>query len=137
MAADIIKMTMDLGLALQQSESDKVLENARKLNDADEELQKQIGEFNLARMDLNNELSKEERSEDRVNDLNDKIHELYVQIMNNESMVAYNQAKNQMDSLMQYLSDILSAAVNGEDPTKVERSAGGCTGSCGSCSGCH
>ncbi|MEG1932309.1 MAG: YlbF family regulator, partial [Pygmaiobacter sp.] len=73
---------------------------------------------------------------DRINDINDKIHELYLAIMNNESMVAYNQAKNQMDGLMQYITEILTAAVNGEDPTTVERSSG-CSGSCGSCGGCH
>lgn len=137
MENDIIKMTMDLGVALQETNTFRVLDNARKLNDADQELQQSIGDFNLARMDLNNEISKgEEKSEDRVNDLNEKIHTLYLEIMNNESMVAYNQAKNQMDGLMQYVSDILSAAANGEDPTKVERSSG-CTGSCGSCGGCH
>lgn len=138
MENDIIKQTMDLGLALQQTNTFRVLDNARKLNDADEELQKDISEFNLARIDLNNELSKgADKSEDRVNDLNDKITDLYRSIMDSESMVVYNQAKNQMDGLMQYLTEILSAAVNGEDPTKVERSSEGCTGHCGSCGGCH
>lgn len=135
---DVIEMTKQLGLELQKSEAFKVLDNARKLNDADQELQQQIADFNLARMDLNNEIAKgDEKDTDRVNDINEKIHALYMDIMNNESMVAYNQAKNQMDSLMQYITDILTAAVNGEDPNAVQQSSGGCTGSCGSCGGCH
>lgn len=137
MENDIIKQTMDLALALQQTNTFRVLDNARKMNDADEELQKAIGEFNLARMDLNNELSKgDEKDEDRINDLNETITTLYGSIMNNDSMVAYNMARTQMDSLMQYLTDILTAAVNGEDPTQVEQSSG-CSGSCSSCGGCH
>lgn len=138
MENDIVKKTMELGLALQETNTYRVLDNARKLNDADEELQQAIGEFNLARMDLNNELSKgADKSEDKINDLNDKITDLYRSIMENDSMTSYNMARNQMDSLMQYLTDILTAAVNGEDPTKVEQSASGCTGSCSSCGGCH
>ena len=135
---DVIELTKQLGLELQKSEAFKVLDNARKLNDADQELQQQIADFNLARMDLNNEIAKgDDKNTDRVNDINEKIHALYMEIMNNESMVAYNQAKNQMDTLMQYITDILTAAVNGEDPTAVQQSSVGCSGSCGSCGGCH
>ena len=55
---DIIDQVRALALELQKDQRYLVLENARRMNDADEELQQQIGEFNLARIDLNNEISK-------------------------------------------------------------------------------
>ena len=43
-----------------------------------EELQNLIGEFNLARMDLNNEISKSERSDERIAELNTKVNEMCI-----------------------------------------------------------
>ena len=60
--------------------------SARKLNDRDEELQNMIGEFNLARMDLNNEIGKTERSDARIAELNEKVNDLYGKIMADEGM---------------------------------------------------
>ena len=70
---DIIDQVRALALELQKDERYLVLENARRMNDADEELQQQIGEFNLARIDLNNEVSKQEKNAERITELNEKI----------------------------------------------------------------
>ena len=40
-----------------------------------------IGEFNLARMDLNNEIGKSERNDARIAELNEKVNDLYGKIM--------------------------------------------------------
>ena len=58
-------------------------------------------------------------------------------VMTNPSMVAYNQAKSDMDQLLAQVNDLVTQCVNGEDPDTVQPSAGGCSGSCSSCSGCH
>lgn len=137
MAVDIIKMTMDLAVALQSTETYKNLEKARIANDNDEQLQQMLGDFNMTRMTLSNMAADPERDDDKVNELNDKIHALYVQIMNNPSMVAYNMAQKQMENIINYMNDIITAGVNGEDPTEVQPNAGGCSGSCGTCGGCH
>lgn len=133
---DIIDQVRALALELQKDQRYLVLENARRMNDADEELQQQIGEFNLARIDLNNELSKPEKDADRIASLNEKIQKIYGDIMSNESMVAYNTAKTEIDQLMQYINTILVTAVNGGDPMTVEEPAA-CGGDCSGCSGCH
>lgn len=83
---DIIDQVRALALELQKDQRYLVLENARRLNDADEELQQQIGEFNLARIDLNNEVSKQEKNAERITELNEKIQSIYTDVMNNESM---------------------------------------------------
>ena len=133
---DIIDQVRALALELQKDERYLVLENARRMNDADEELQQQIGEFNLARIDLNNEVSKQEKNAERITELNEKIQSIYTDVMNNESMQAYNEAKTEMDNLMQYINAILTTAVNGGDPMTVEEPSS-CGGDCSGCSGCH
>jgi len=129
-------MTRNLGIEIQKDQRYQILENARRLNDADEELQKQIGDFNLARIDLNNEVSKSDKDADRIAQLNEKVQSIYTDIMNNESMQAYNEAKSDVDQMMQYINSILTTAVNGGDPMTVQEPSS-CSGSCSSCSGCH
>ena len=133
---DIIEMTRNLGMEIQKDKRYQILENARRLNDADEELQKQIGDFNLARIDLNNEVSKSDKDAGRIAQLNEKVQSIYTDIMNNESMQAYNEAKSDVDQMMQYINAILTTAVNGGDPMTVQEPSS-CSGSCSSCSGCH
>ena len=92
-----------------------------KKNDEDEALQQLIGDFNLARIDLNSELSKSaDKDQDKVNELNVKVNQLYNDIMANESMAAYNEAKAELESVMNYVNAIINTAVNGGDPMTLE-----------------
>ena len=61
------------------------------------ELQRLIGEFNLKRMSINNEASKKERDQEKLSKLNTEMREAYSQIMSNENMIAYNDAKAAFD----------------------------------------
>ncbi len=133
---DIIELTRNLAMEIQKDQRYQILDNARRLNDADEELQQQIGDFNLARIDLNNEVSKADKNADRIAELNEKVQSIYTDIMNNESMQAYNDAKGDVDQMMQYINAILTTAVNGGDPMTVQEPSS-CSGSCSSCGGCH
>lgn len=139
MVKDAITMFKEAAVQLQKEEIYLALDHTRKTNDEDEALQEIIGEFNLSRIDLNSELSKgDEKDTEKVAALNKKVNELYSQIMENENMKAYNEAKQELEVAAGYINAILSAAVNGEDPMLVqEPQEGGCSGSCSSCSGCH
>ena len=88
---DCIDLFKRAAMALQTDSRYLALDQARKMNDSDEELQNMIGEFNLARMDLNNEIGKTERNDARIAELNEKVNTLYGQIMNDEGMIAYNE----------------------------------------------
>lgn len=111
---------------------------ARKANDEDEALQGKIGEFNLVRLDLNNEIEKDDRDEDRVTQLNQQVNTLYNEIMTNRNMLAYNEAKQGMEGFLNYVNAILNAAIDGDDPMLVaEPVESGCgEDGCASCSGC-
>ncbi len=134
---DSIELFKKAAVALQTDERYLALDAARKASDQDEELQKMIGEFNLARLDLNNEIGKDDRDEEKLASLNDKINKLYADIMANDKMVAYNEAKAGVEALIGHIDAIINTAMNGGDPMTVEAPQQGCTGSCSSCGGCH
>ena len=126
---DIIKMARELGKAIQEDDRYLALRLATQSNDEDQALQDMIGEFNLKRVSLNQEVQKADKDRE--------IKELYQKIMSYPKMVVYNGAKKEVDSMMNYINRILVMSVNGEDPDSVEMSDVSCTGSCSTCGGCN
>ena len=100
-----IEMFKKAAVAMQTDERYIELDASRRANDADEELQNLIGDFNLARMDLNNELSMDERNDERISELNEKINQTYTQVMNHPGMKRYNEAKG-VDKAMRILRQL-------------------------------
>ena len=139
MAKDAITLFKEAAAQMQREETFQALMGTLKQNDEDEVLQSLIGDFNLARIDLNAEISKnEDKDPEKLAALNTKVGQLYNDIMANESMIAYNEAKAEMEQLVEYVNAIVNTAVNGGDPMTVEQPPqGGCSGSCSSCAGCH
>ena len=132
---NVIELTRELGKAIQADPAYAAYNAAREKNDADEELQKLIGEFNMGRMQLNREMSKTDKDQDKIAEMNLKIRELYGKIMENPNMAAFNEAKSDFDDLMIRVNGILQLCANGQDPETCEPS--NCTGSCSTCGGCH
>ena len=132
---DIIEMTRALGKAIQQDERYIRLSVARDNNDNDEKLQEMIGNFNLKRVEVNQEAARPDKDQAKLDALNESIRALYKEIMENPNMVEFNAAKEEIDSLMNFVNQILVLSVNGQEPDTVEQSS--CTGSCSTCAGCH
>ena len=135
---DIITMAREMGKELQKDERYLNWQIARQNSDADEELQNLIGEFNLKRMAINNEAGKEDRDEEIIKAFNDALRDVYAKIMQNPNMTAYNQAKDQIDALLQRINAIISQSAEGEDPETADyEEHSSCGGECSSCGGCH
>ena len=134
---DCIDLFKKAAAAMQTDPRYLELDAARRENDMDEELQNLIGEFNLARLDLNNEASKMESDAARIEELNKRVNDLYGQIMASEGIVRYNTAKAECEAMVSYIDAIINTAMNGGDPMTVKQPEGGCTGSCSTCGGCH
>lgn len=136
---EIVKMARELGKEIQKSELYRKLVAAKEKNDNDTELQDLIGQFNLKRLAINSQINDNQKhDEDEMRRLDSELKEIYGKILHNENMIAYNDAKNAMDDLMNQISTILMYSVNGEDPeTCPSKQETGCSGSCSSCSGCH
>ncbi|NLK70566.1 MAG: YlbF family regulator [Clostridiales bacterium] len=133
---DIIEKARELGKMIQQDERYKAYYDAKEKNDKDEELQALIGEFNLKRVDLNREMSKDDKDMERLRELDSEIKSLYGKIMANPNMEVFNDAKNAMDELLSQINTIITASANGEDPETCATQSS-CGGSCAGCSGCN
>lgn len=134
---DMIELAREIGKALQKDEAYLKTQMARQASDEDEALQAAIGEFNLKRMAINNEAQKEDRNEETLKRLNDEFREIYGKIMENENMLRYNEAKNELDAKVQQLTTIITLSAEGEDPETCDYEAASCGGNCASCGGCH
>lgn len=133
---NIIRTTKDLGKQIQANEHYLAMSKAREAVDASEELQKQIQEFTMLKMTLNQELSKEPRDDAKVASLDEQIRTLHKTVTENPVMLAYNDAKLAFDEVVDAVNRILSASLNGQDPETADQITG-CGGSCSSCAGCH
>ena len=130
-------LVLDQTAAMQTAPRSLELDAARRENDNDQELQGLIGEFNLKRLDLNNESAKPEPDTAHVAELNQQVNDLYTQIMSSEGMVRYNTAKKECEAMVSHIDAIINTAMNGGDPMTVQEPSASCTGSCSTCGGCH
>lgn len=129
---DIIEKARELGQALMEDERCKRLQAAKAANDSDANLQELIGEFNLKKLQMNNEFNKnpEQQSKEKLSALEQELKDVYNKIMATPSMVEFTAAKKDMDELIGHINSIIQMSVSGE----VD---GSCSGNCASCGGCH
>ena len=139
---DIIGLTIDLGLKIQQQQDYLEMIAHQQKNDNDQELQQLIGEFNLKRIALNTEKSKSdiENEKDKIENLDQEVRDLYQKIMANPNMIEYSKRRQKVDIFMKKIYKILSSSAAGQDPKSVileNESESSCGSGCSSCSGCH
>ena len=134
----VIEMARELGKALQEDERYKKYQEAKVKNDKDVELQNMIGEFNVKRMQLNQEMQKKEKDADAMKRLDSELKEIYNKIMANPNMAEFTSAQEKVEKLINSVNFIISSAANGEDPmTCPGEQPASCGGSCSTCGGCH
>ena len=102
------------------------------------DLSTKMSRFSELRNELNREIVKDEkeRDQDQINKLDEELRTLYEAITTAPEMVAYNQAKAELESALNFISQIVSGSANGQDPDLIEQQVS-CSGSCSSCGGCH
>ena len=137
---DVIKLTRELGAAIQQDERYLAFAKAKEANENDKELNDLMGKLQLVQMNYQIEASKEEPDAEKMRAFEEELNEAYTTLMDNEKMQAYDEARTAVDEMMNYIMQILGLCVNGADaatcePPKAEEH--NCGGSCSSCSGCH
>ena len=134
---DIIELTRELGKAIQADDRYIAYTLAKQANDDDEQLQNLINAFNLKRMQLQMEVGKADKNDDKIQELDEVIKSSYKAIMDNPKMKVYQAAKEGLDELLNQINTIISMSANGLDPDKIDLSAASCSGNCASCGGCH
>lgn len=134
---NLIEMAKEMGEAIQMDQRFIRTQMAQAAADEDEALQGLIGEFNLKRLAVNNEYSKEEKDDAKIRELDMELREIYGRLMENENMKAYQAAKAELDEVLGRVNRILTLSAQGEDPQKADVELSGCSGNCSSCAGCH
>jgi len=134
---DIISLAREMGKEIQNDQRYLKMQLAKQNSDDDQELQNMIGEFNLKRIAINNETQKEEQNAEKMQLLNQELRAVYALIMQNPNMLAYNEAKEAMDALLQRVSAIIGQSADGEDPETTDYEKSSCGGDCSGCGGCH
>ena len=135
----VIELTRQLGAAIQKDERYLAFAAAKEANEKDEALNALMGEIQMIQMNYQMEASKEEPDSAKMQEFEAEFNAKYEAFMANENMQKYDEARAQVDAMMNYIMQILGLCVNGADPAtcEPEQHEHSCDGSCSSCSGCH
>ena len=135
---DLISLARELGFAIQ-NDPDYINYKIKEQNvQCDKELQNTIENLNLKKVDINNEISKENPNTEKIDKLNEEIGILYKNMVENQKMKEFNDSKNVFSEKLQKVSTIINKSAQGEDPFLIDvDSDTSCTGSCSTCGGCH
>lgn len=134
---DVIALTRELGKKIQQEDAYLKYQIAKQHADEDAKLQELIVIFGEKRDELaaQSKLPEEERDNEKIQQSGKEMRRAYGEIMSNESMMAYNEAKDEFDIIMNRINAIIQKSFEGEDPETADFSAE-CSGSCATCGGC-
>lgn len=136
---EVERLARELGKTVQADERYIAYLNCKKANDEDKELQNLIGRLNLIQMNYQQEAAKADSDENKLKLYNEDFENVYGEIMTNQSMKKFEEAKQDVDDMMNYVVKLLSMVTNGADPEIAQPDMTpetGCTGDCGSCGGC-
>ena len=93
---DIIKLTRELGAAIQQDERYAKFQAAQKANEEDKELNELMGKIQLVHMSYQHEASKEDANEQKLAAYETEFNDLYKKVMDNEHMRDYEVARAEL-----------------------------------------
>lgn len=127
-----------LGKCIQADVRYQQYQQAKQNNDADTRLQEQIGEFNMKRMSYQKKMDEDpEENAETLQALEKELDMLYTIILQNPNMIAFQNAKEEMDVLTKQVDAIITLCLRGEDPDTCCPDLSQCGGNCAACGGCH
>lgn len=133
---DLISLAREIGFAIQNDDDYIDYKVTEQNVECDHELQEIIEKFNLKKVEINHEISKETPDTEKIDKLNEEIGSLYREMVSNETMKAYNESKEKFARKLQAVSFIINKSAEGQDPYNIEIEEDNCTGSCATCGGC-
>lgn len=127
---DILDAAKEIGIALEQSEEFKQLDEATKIQNNDDEAQRLIGEYNLVRLQLMQKMQGKDMTDEQLNQIRMQLADEFDKLMQYEIIKNYIDAKEKFDNLYNKVKNVIDFYASGEK-------SGGCSGSCSTCGGCH
>ena len=126
----IFELAAELGKTLKEDARIIALDKAREVFEADETVKALMTEYEVQQNAIHEEAMKEERSEEVLNAIQDRIEAIYNQIVESESYKVLEAAQNEVNALMEAVNNTITFNITGEEPSA-------CTHDCSSCGGCH
>ena len=129
---EIFELAKKLGEAIAKDHRLVEFEEAKKNYENDVELQNALKEYEVQQQALQSEMLKDEKDGFTIDAINERINELYEQIVTNASFLYLNQIQVEVNELMNEVNNTITCAITGEDPKTA------CTHNCATChSQCH
>lgn len=129
---EIFELAKKLGEAIAKDHRLVEFEEAKKDYENDVELQNALKEYEVQQQALQSEMLKDEKDGFTIDAINERINELYEQIVTNASFLHLNQIQVEVNELMNEVNNTITCAITGEDPKTA------CTHNCATChSQCH
>jgi cell fate (sporulation/competence/biofilm development) regulator YlbF (YheA/YmcA/DUF963 family) len=123
----VIDKARELGELIQASDEMARVKKAEIAQEADENAQDLLKEFNMQRMNLARDMQKGDISrEDAIAKNNASFDEM---LEKSDIIKEYIEAKKEFDALVNQVNQILNFYITGQDPN--------CTHNCSTCGGCH
>ena len=126
----IFELAAELGRTLKDDARIIALNAARDAFEADENVKTLMTEYEVQQNAIHEEAMKEDRSEEVLNAIQDRIEAIYNQITESESYKALEAAQNEVNALMEAVNNTITFNITGEEPSA-------CTHNCSTCGGCH
>lgn len=128
---EIMAAAAELGRMIAQDEQVIRLGQLNEQYEQSEELQTLMTEYNAQNQVLTMEYGKQERDEEMISLVQQRINELYNTISKHPIIAAYNEAQDKVNALMSAVNGEIQFGMTGKRPQE------GCTHDCSTCSGCH
>ncbi len=126
----IFELAAELGKTLKEDARIIALDKAREVFEADETVKMLMTEYEVQQNAIHEEAMKEDRSEEVLNAIQDRIEAIYNQIVESDSYKVLEAAQNEVNALMEAVNNTITFNITGEEPSS-------CTHDCSTCGGCH
>ncbi len=117
----------ELGEMIKACPEMEALNAAEAVQEADENAQELMKEFNLKRMNLAKDMHEGKIKQDEAIKKNNEAFQAMVE--KSKAIADYVEAKKAFDSRINEINGILNYYITGQDPS--------CTHDCSTCGGCH
>ena len=129
----VFEKTRELGQALLESEAYRKMKDAEDKAMGNAEAASLMGSFLEKRSELQAMMQSENPDPGALKRLSDEMDGFQERLQMIDDIVALNDARNDFNSLIGQINQVLQYIVTG----RMDEPSGGCSGNCGSCSGCN
>ncbi len=129
---EIFELAKLLGEAIKKDIRLVEFNEAKISYENDTALQGALKEYEVQQEALQAEMMKDDRDLVTIDAINERINQLYQEIVTNASFLRLNQLQLEVNELMNEVNNTITCAITGEDPKTA------CTHNCATCkSSCH